>query len=126
MEKKYTSGLKTTFLVHVIVGAIFGLIYLLIPEIFGNLINWPVKDIYFTRLVGAAILAFTVSSWFAYKAPTWNQVRITVQMEIVWTVLATLLMLWGLLAGMLPSIAWVNTILMAGFAVAFSYFYFRK
>ena len=126
MEKKYTSGLKTTFLVHVIVGAIFGLIYLLIPEVFGNLINWPVKDIYFTRLVGAAILAFTATSWFAYKATTWDQVRITVQMEIIWTILATLLMLWGLLAGMLPSIAWTNAILMAGFAVAFSYFYFRK
>jgi hypothetical protein len=33
MEKQISSGLKTTFLVHLVLGLITGLIYLLIPKV---------------------------------------------------------------------------------------------
>jgi hypothetical protein len=78
-----------------------------------------------TRLVGAAILGFTSSSWWAYKESSWEKVKIIVQMEIVWTVLATLVLLWGLLFAGLPALEWLNAIIMAAFAVAFSIFYSR-
>jgi hypothetical protein len=126
MEKQFTSGLKITFLIHFIVALIFGLIYLLIPKVWGNLINWPIEEATPYRLIGAAILGFGTSSWFAYKETAWERVKIVVQMEIVWTILATLVMLWGLIFAGLPAMGWVNAIIMACFAVAFTVFYFRR
>jgi hypothetical protein len=126
MEKQIQSGLKTTFLVHFIVGLIFGLIYLLIPEVWGNLISWPVKEPPAYWGLGAALLGFAVSSWFAYKETAWEKVKIVVQMEIVWTILGTLVMLRGLIFAGLPVFAWVNAVIFAAFAVAFGYFYFQK
>jgi hypothetical protein len=123
MEKKIASGLKTTFLVHLIAGAVFGLVYLLIPDWFGNLVGWPVKDPFVYRLLGAALLGITSTSWFAYKATTWESVKIVVQMEIIWTILGTLVTLGGIFMVGLPVMAWLNAIILAAFAVAFTYFY---
>lgn len=125
MEKQVLPGLKTTFLVHAILGAIFGILYLLIPETWGNLIGWPMQDSAY-RMIGAAVLAFAASSWFAYHEAPWERVKIVVEMELVWTILGTLVMLWGLLLAGLPAIGWVNAVILAGFAVAFGFFYFRE
>jgi hypothetical protein len=125
MEKQIQSGLKTTFLVHIIVGAIFGLINLLVPEAW-SLGGVLVKEPAMYRLVGAAILGYAASSWWAYKETAWEKVKIVVQMEIVWTILATLALLWGLLFAGLPALLWVNAVIMGGFAAAFSFFYSRK
>ncbi len=126
MEKQILPGLKTAFLAHFIVGTIFGIIYLLIPEAWGNLIGWPIKEAMPYRLIGAAILGFASSSWLAYNETAWERVKIVVEMEIVWTVLGTLVMLGGLFFAGLPAIGWVNAIILGGFAVAFGFFYFRE
>jgi hypothetical protein len=122
MDKQISKGLKTTFLVHIIVGLIFGLFMFLYPKgwsIFGV----DVKEPEMYRLVGAAILGFTASSWWAYKESLWDKVKIVVKMEIVWTTLAALALLYGLLFAGLPAIEWLNFVIMAGFAIAFGYFY---
>lgn len=125
MATKISPGLKTLFLVHLIVGAFFGLIYVLIPDMFGNLMGTPFKDPFMTRTVGAAVLAFAASSWLAYRESEWPKVRIVVVAEIVWTALATVVLLWGLAVGALPVADWLNVIIMGGFAVAFCYFYYK-
>lgn len=126
MEKQISPGLKTTFLIHFIVGVIFGLIYLLIPKVWGDLISWPIQEPAAYRLIGAAILGFATSSWLAYKETVLERVKIVVQMEIVWTILGTLVMLWGLIFAGLPAFGWVNAIILGGFAVAFSVFYSQR
>lgn len=123
MDKGISSGLKTTFLIHAIIALIFGLLYLLIPETLGKFIDWPTTEPEVFRTIGAAVLAFGASSFWCYRASSWEAVKIVVQTEIVWTVLATLVMLYGLLFANLPAFAWVNTILMGGFAAAFIVFY---
>ena len=123
---KISSGLKTLFLVHFIFGLVFGLAFLLIPGIFMGLLGMSVPDVEPYRLAGAAVLAFTASSWFSYQAAEWDKVKIVVQAEIVWTVLATLVLLYGLIFAGLATAYWINTIIMAGFAVAFIYFYVKK
>ena len=126
MNKQVSPGLRITFLLHFIAGAIFGLIYLLIPEAWGNLVHWPVKDVAFVRLVGAAVLGYATGSWFAYKATAWEQVKIVVQMEIVWTILGALVTLWALIFAGLPTFGWVIAILLGTFAAAFTVFYLRE
>ncbi len=44
----------------------------------------------------------------------------------MWTALVTLVLLYGLLFAGLATAFWINTIIMAGFAVAFIYFYSKK
>jgi hypothetical protein len=123
MEKQVKPGLKTTFLFHFVAALIFGLIYLLIPETFGRLINWPVPDVPAYRLLGAAILGYGTSSILAYQETAWEKVIIVVRAEIVWTALATLVLLWGLIFAGLPAFGWLLALLMAAFCAAFSVFY---
>lgn len=126
MEERISSGLRSTFVIHAIFATFFGIIYLLIPDVWGNLINWPVQEEVVYRLVGAAVLGYATSSWYSYRATYWEQVRIIVRMEIVWTILGSLVMLYGLILAGLPSFAWVITIILAGFALAFLYFNYRR
>lgn len=124
MEKNISSGLKNLFLVHMIIGGIFGLIFLLIPDIWGNLIGWPVNESVIYRLFAAAIWGFTASSWFAYKEKAWENVKIIVQMEIVWLVLGALVTLWGLFFANAPTFgSLLYFVILAGLAAAFSFFY---
>ena len=60
MNKPISTGLRTTFLVHFIVGLIFGLLLLLIPGTFLGMFGWNVAQPATYRLVGAAILALSV------------------------------------------------------------------
>jgi hypothetical protein len=126
MDKQMASGLKSLFLVHFILALVFGLIYLLVPEAFGNLVRWPIREIAPWRLIGAALLGYGASSWLSYKATAWENVKIVVQMEIVWTILGAIVMLWGLLFAGLPVFGWLNFVILAGFAAAFVVFYSQR
>ncbi len=123
MSTKISSGLKTLFLVHFIAGLIFGLLDLLVPETFYGMMAWPIKDPALARLTGAAILGFAAGSWFCYKATNWDQVRIVVLTELVWPPLGALVTLWGLISGEFPVAAWINFVILAGFAIAFYVYY---
>ena len=126
MEKQVSPGLKTLFLVHGILAGIFGLVYLAIPKVWGDLVNLPMKQPELYRLIGAALWAFASGSWLAYKQTGWENVKIVVQMEIIWTILGALVLLWGLMFAGFPRADWMNVIIFGGFGLAFSYFYFRR
>jgi hypothetical protein len=123
---KISSGLKTLFLVHFVLGLIFGLAYLFIPGIFMGWLGVSLTDELAYRIIGSAVLAFTASSWFCYKAGEWERVKIVVQAEIVWAGLVALLCLYALIFAGAPAAFWINAIIMAGFAIAFAYFYSKK
>lgn len=123
MSTKISSGLKTLFLVHFILGLIFGLLDLLVPETFFGLLGWPINEPAGFQLTGAAILGFAAGSWFCYRATTWDQVRNVVLTELVWPPLGALVTLWGLISGAFPTAAWINFVILAGFAIAFYIYY---
>lgn len=62
MDKQISSGLKKMFLLHFIVGIVFGLMFLLFPIVYGNVVDWKVRDPGAFRLVGAAMLGFATTS----------------------------------------------------------------
>ena len=121
--KKVRPGLRVTFVAHAIAALAFGLIYLFIPDIWGDLVNWPAPETAPYRLIGAAMLAFGASSVLAYRETDWDKVIIIVRTEIVWTALATLVLLWALIFGGAPAIARLYVVLMAVWTVLFSIFY---
>ena len=121
--KKVRPGLRATFAAHAITALVFGLINLFIPDIWGDLVNWPVDDTRAYRLLGAAMLAFGVSSVLAYLETDWEKVIIIVRTEIVWTALGTLVLLWAIIFDGAPVIGWLYVVLMGVWTVLFSIFY---
>lgn len=110
---------KILFIVHLIVGLLFGLGYILFPDLMISLFGLVGFDPWLLRLVGAAILGFAASSWFGMSQNAYERVRGIVVAEIVWTVLGALVSLLGLLIGGLPSAVWINVIVLGLFAAAF-------
>ena len=96
---------------------------LFIPDIWGDLVNWPAPETAPYRLIGAAMLAFGASSVLAYREVDWDKVIIIVRTEIVWTALATLILFWALVTDGAPAIGWLYVVLMAVWTVLFSIFY---
>lgn len=126
MQKNILPGLRIAFWVHFIVGGIVGLCYLLVPDVLAGAAGIQVQDTATWRLVGAAICAFAASSWWAVHEVEWARVKIIVEAELVWTVLATLVEISGNIGMGYPVLAWSGAIIMALFAIAFGYFYFRQ
>jgi hypothetical protein len=127
MEKRIPRGLRTTFFVHAIAVGAFGLVLLLIPDVYAKLTGLPVQDwaMSIARMLGATQLALSVSSWFAYKETSWEKVKIVAQMEVVWSILGTLAAVYGIIFGGFPVLYWIDVGIMAAFAVAFTVFYYR-
>ena len=117
-----SKGLKYTFLIHTIVGIVFGLAMLLVPATFASMIKWTPVDTAMGRMFGAIMVAVGVSSWLAYSASEWAQVRIVAGMEKALTVLALLASLYSVLVEAAPMFAWVNAGLFLVFAILFFVF----
>jgi hypothetical protein len=121
-----SKNLKTLFLIHLIVAVVFGLPLLVAPAVYLQIFGSKPGGEEGYRLLGGAILAFGFSSWLAYKENAWEHIKLIVQVEVFWTILATLILLYGILLAGLPATAWINAVIMAAFAVFFSLFYFRR
>jgi hypothetical protein len=126
MDKQVLPGLKTLFIVHFIVGLIFGLVLLLIPELLGTMSGQPILEPIAYRMVGAAIVGISCSSILAYKQKLWDNVKIIVQMEIIWTIFFVAVSIFGLVTAQLPPMDWVNVIIVGGFGIAFAVYYTRQ
>lgn len=126
MEKQISSGLKNLFLIHFIVAILFGVVLFLIPQVYAGLFSWELGDAGAYRVVGAAMLGFGASSWFCYKNPIWEQVKIVVIAEIVWTGVGAIASAWAILTMGYPPIIWMNPVLFAIFTIGFVVFYQKE
>ena len=93
MESSISSGLKTTFLVHSLVAAVLGVLYLAVPAWFGDTVGWPAAQPFDHQVIGTVFLAFAAGSALASREKYWERVKVLVQLHLVWTVLASLLIL---------------------------------
>lgn len=126
MNKKILPGLKITFLIHFIAAVVFGIIFFIFPTQYANLSGLPMPDPLPYRIVGAFLLSLGISSWLAYQAAFYEQVRILVVLEIVGTGLSSLMLLWNLVSEAMPPAAWLNTFVMGGFFMVFLGFYIKS
>ena len=138
MQAGISSRLKLTFLIHAVVALIVGFGLLLIPAQVGTWLGVPLFAEYIVRLVGAAILSFAVSSILAFSCKHFEQIRLIIQVEIFWTLVATLVALYG--ASTLEAVPPVpveqeaatrlflygSALLMALFFLAFGYSYLKE
>jgi hypothetical protein len=138
MDKPISNGLRTLFLIHAIVGLVFGVPLWFVPGRFLTLVGWvpamvqlpestlsipgqTFVDAAVARLVGVALVALALSSIQGYRAKRWDQVELLVQLEAVFCVLGALSTAGtGLFffERVFPLFGWIVTVLLAVFAVA--------
>ncbi|NPV08336.1 MAG: hypothetical protein HPY83_10310 [Anaerolineae bacterium] len=118
-----TQGMRTAFLIHAVVALVFGLGLFLIPAAFLGLFNWTPIDPTMSRIFGAAALGLAVSSWMAYRAQSFAEVRVKLWLEMVYGVLGALAGLYQLLFASAPAFTWLIVIILGGFGAAWIYFY---
>ena len=118
-------GLKLTFLIHCIISGLVGIQHLIIPRAWTNLAGIEIFETTTWRLIGAALIAFAVSSWIAYKSQDWSSVKILVPMEIIWSFLGAATLVWGIFVEEFPPLEWVNVSLLTIFGIAFTIYGLR-
>jgi hypothetical protein len=99
--------LKTTFILDVIIAGIVGALLLIIPGRSLGWIGWaPIEPLLF-RLLGAALIAMAWSSYGGFRAKTYDEVKILVQMQAVFCSLGALGFLRHLVVARFPMEVWV-------------------
>ena len=121
-----SKALKTVFVVHAIMSVIGGLLLLIIPGRFLNLLGWAPIDPILSRVLGAALLALGWSSFRGGRAAARTQVQILLELEAAFTVLACIGLLRHLLSASYPLMVWLLFAVYLIFAVAWIAFLARK
>lgn len=121
-----SKGLKNLFLVHAVVGVVFGAAFLIKPGGFLLLFDWSPIDPLISRVLGAALLALAWSSYRGWQATERAQVATLLEMEAVFTVLAAVGLLRHLLFGKYLPFAWVICAMFIAFAIAWIVFLVKK
>jgi hypothetical protein len=119
-------ALNITFLIHAIVAVVFGLLMLLVPGRTLLFFGWAPIDPITSRILGAALLALAWSSFRGWQATERKQVQILVEMEAVFTVLASVGLLRHLLFARYLPIVWAMLALFVAFAVAWIVFLVKR
>jgi len=123
-----SKGLKALFIIHGVAALLTGLVYVLIPFKWAELSKYGPIDQVFLRLFGAVTLSLSFKDWVCLYAKAWSEVRIIVMMEVVWTLLATLVSLYLALFAVITapvSLIWLNVVIFAAFFVAWGSFYLK-
>lgn len=120
-----SKALKTTFLVHAVVALVAGAPLLIVPGDLLTWLGWAPIDPLVSRVLGAALLALSWSSFRGWMASDRARVAVLVETEAIFAVLACLGLLRHLLVGSWPLIPWLALAVFAAFALAWIYFLVR-
>ena len=120
MKGQTSKGLRIVILIYIIYSVVFGLLHVVSPELVGA------KDPAIERILGAAVLAFAFGAGLAYLERAWDRVRIVILVQVVWMILYTITMAWGILVGGIDAIAWPPSIIGLIFAILLTVFYIRE
>jgi hypothetical protein len=108
--------LKLTFLLHAIVGVLFGLPLLLAPGQFLGAFGWAPVDPLISRMFGAALIGLAWGSVRAWGQASHEKVLVLIEVEAVFSLLALAGLLRHLVFARWPMMVWVVAGLFAIFA----------
>jgi hypothetical protein len=105
---------------------IFGFLFFLSPEYYADVTAWPFFDPTTARVMGSGFLAVGIASLFGYRTASWEEVKIVVICDLVFTLFGMLSMVWMMAVhATIPMLAGLfNTSLFAIFFILFLYSYF--
>lgn len=108
MAEEYGVVLRITFIIHVIVGFVYGLSFLLIPDLLAYMFGLTFTDPT-VRVLGAVMIAFTIGSLLCLMTKEWVRVKVVVEMNLIWSVLAAIVITYHFFFPPIYNInAWIN------------------
>jgi hypothetical protein len=111
--------LKITFLVHGIVAVVLGVLLLGVPGRFLPVLGWAPVDPIMARLLGAAFLGLAWGDFRGWRALSWSEVNVFVEVQLAFAALASVGLLRHLLSsGGWPAMIWILFGVFVLFAVA--------
>ena len=104
----------------------FGVVFSLFPVQNGALTGMEVTEPFIHRLMGVTFFStIALTSWWASRAKSWEEIKITLQMEIVFPFLGAIVVLWGLLSGTFSPFWWLIFLILVGFWAVFTFLYVK-
>jgi hypothetical protein len=124
--KKMSNVLKYTFLTSGSVALVFGLIFMLMPEVYLSLLGWTsIYDPLFPRVLGAALLGCWLLQWLYSRETEWKNVKKIVIVMIYWHAMGCVASLMSQFYFNLPATNWMHTIVFLIFLIAYIYCYYK-
>jgi hypothetical protein len=131
MRSEIPQGLRTVYLINFIVTLIFGLAGTFAAGLVGTIAGHVVHDVDVNYGLGATTLGLSLASWFAYRAPHWDQISIL-------TLAAAFINIVGGIGSLvlyfapgafgitqLPLVSLVVGVVLTLLGIAFAYFYLQ-
>lgn len=122
-DRSLPQGLRWTFLVHAALATVFGIVFFVVPDFWGDTVGWRTVDPTLTRLYGGGLIGVAVASWLGYQADRWDPVRLLVQFEIAFPAITLVAGLYEVVVAGAPAFTWVIVVITVIFTVAFTYYY---
>ena len=108
---------RVTFIIHVILAAVIGLLLLIIPSTFGDWFGYPsVPELEPPlRAFGAILLGLGgLTSLYGFLATSWERIAYIVHGEIAYLAIQTIVFLVSAIAGAGPALGnWIFTVISA-------------
>ena len=113
-----SSSTRITFALHSVVSLIVGFFLLIWPGSTLETIGWADSEPILTRLFGAALLGLAWSSFRGWRAKEWDQVNYLVELEIIFSGLASVGIIRHLLIDSFPWFIWAILVIFILFTIA--------
>ena len=129
MRTEIPQGLRVTYLINFVFALIFGLAGTFAAKLVGDIAGHPVHDPDVNGLLGVAALTFALGSWYAYRAESWEPIKLVTAMVTFFNLFGGVL---GVVAYFFPSL--LNTsslppvqllvsVVLSLLGISFAYFY---
>ena len=125
-----SKGLKIILIVDIIVAMYYGVMYLLLPELYYSMNDAPAFDLHMWRLFGGTLFVLSIAGIIALKRGGWEAVKPIMEVVILWLIMVAVLdIVWVLSANASPtyirSIS-ATIVLLIILIIANIYFYQRE
>ena len=124
-----TKEVKILLIIDAIAALIFMFLYLIIPETYASLIDPLVFDPYYWRAFGGTLLVLALMALIALKRAEGEQVKIVIELAILWSVVILGLNIWELivlpLSATYTATTWFNSVLLIVLIILNAYIYNR-
>ena len=120
--------LSTLLVINAIIAFLFGLGFVLIPEIILALygVTLTVNGIYISRLLGAAFLGYGVVSWLVRNSTGSAELRAIIFALFISEILGFFITLFYQLQGTANALGWTTVAIYLLLGAGFGYFYWKK
>ena len=127
---KIAKHLKIVLLINAIIGLIFAFLYLAFSYLYLPFIQWPFYDPYYSWSFGGTLLVLSLFSLLAIKKTEWEQIKIVVELIIVWQLMILILNIISLILIPAPITSlistWINNFIFIILIIANLYFYIKQ